>query len=512
MDPRILDKEYRIEHLYTIKDKDANKVQFKKNKAQAHFNKNKHTRNIILKSRQLGFSTYEAIDSLDDALFNKNFSAIILNYEQKEAVRIFSDKISFAWDNFPELLRNLYSVDANRANQLTFGFGDNSSSNIATAAEGRGGTFNRVHITELAKLVKKYPQKASTLIASVMPAVPVTGRIDIESTAEGSDGLFYKMFWEAYNRNSDRELLPTEFKAHFYNWQWDEEINDKHVVIPFDQMDQSDKFKEYSEKHKLSPQEISYYYLRFISVNKDWNKMRQEYPTTPEEAFVGSGHKMFEEEDLKVLKPTLRMGKEYQEWIFYEDYIDEHFYCMGVDVAEGNGDEESGDHSTIIILDITDEQTKVVAEFCSKKTPPDLLAYEIVRGANKYGDPIVAVERNNHGYTTLATLKGMYGNIYTEVKEDKITDTITEKLGWWTSGSSKPKMMYELSELIKNRNLVISSKALYEELRTYDKDDLRRTKFDPDQSKHWDRVMALAIAYQMKAFAFETSDIEFHNI
>lgn len=451
-------------------------------------------------------STDEALDSLDDALFRKNFSSLIINYEQKEAIRIFQEKIAYAWDNFPDFIKKLYNVNTERANQLVFGFGDGSVSSIAVAQEGRGGTYNRVHITELAKLVRKYPQKASVLIESVMPSVPVTGRIDIESTAEGSDGLFYDMFWEAYNR--ERKPYSTEFKAHFYNWQWDEDIWNNPIIIPFEDMEQADVFKEYAEKHNLKPEEITYYYLRWLSVTKNWQKMRQEYPTTPEEAFIGSGFKMFDQDKLEALRPTLKNGTQYEDWIFYESYIDGHNYCMGVDVAEGVGQ----DSSAIIILDVSGKQARVVAEFVSNTIPPDLLAYEVKRGGERYGNAIAGVERNSTGYTTLTILKGIYGNIYTEVVEKKITDRMTENLGWHTNASTKPKMLYELADAIRDGLIGISSKNLFEELRTYDKEDIRTSKFNSTQSRHWDRVMALAIAWQMRSFSYETNEIEIFSL
>ena len=78
LDPRLKDKEWRISHLYKIRTKDSQLVRFKRNRAQEHFNKHKHTRNIVLKSRQLGFTTDETIDSLDDTLFNKNFDTLFI--------------------------------------------------------------------------------------------------------------------------------------------------------------------------------------------------------------------------------------------------------------------------------------------------------------------------------------------------------------------------------------------------------------------------------------------------
>jgi hypothetical protein len=156
----------------------------------------------------------------------------------------------------------------------------------------------------------------------------------------------------------------------------------------------------------------------------------------------------------------------------------------------------------------------VVAEFCSNKIPPDQLAYEIRRGATKYGNPIVGVERNDVGHTVLTILKGIYPNIYTEVTEANVADAVTEKLGWHTNQYTKPKMMYELAEAIREGMLIVRSKYLFEELRNYDKNDVRKVKDDPSKTSHWDRTIALAIAWQMKSYAYQQEDLEIysHNI
>ena len=72
-------REWRIDNLYKIKNKEGKVVTFVRNRAQLHFDKNTHTRNIIVKARQLGFSTFESIDMLDQALFNPNQTNLIIH-------------------------------------------------------------------------------------------------------------------------------------------------------------------------------------------------------------------------------------------------------------------------------------------------------------------------------------------------------------------------------------------------------------------------------------------------
>ena len=277
-DKRLIDKEWRISNLYKIRNKTQQLVKFKRNRVQEDFKKNKWTRNIILKSRQLGFTTDEAIDSLDDALFNRNTECLLIAQNLDAGKAIFDKKIELAWKNLHPELKGLYKVDTNSAQTLKFEFGDGSFSSIAVDTSGRSGTFNRVHITEFADICKKYPNKVRDIIEGTIPAIPTNGRIDIESTSQGASGEFYEMFMQAWERGEPK--YPVEYKSHFYNWTWDEEVDS---VIP--ETDLPKAFKEYQKLNNLNDREISFYYQKWLSLNRDWNSLHKEYPTTPEEAF-----------------------------------------------------------------------------------------------------------------------------------------------------------------------------------------------------------------------------------
>lgn len=497
-DKRLLDKTWRLSHLYKIKDKNKQLITFRRNRAQEHFNKNKWYRNIILKSRQLGFTTDESMDMLDDTLFTKNFDCLLIAEDKEKAIEIFDKKIDLAWQNFK--LKALYSLDNDQARKMKFGFGDGTFGSILVDNSGRSGTFHRVHITELALVCKKYPAKAKEIIEGTIPAVPVDGRIDIESTAEEDFGLFHDMFWEAWNRGNPTR--PIEFKAHFYNWTWDDEDLSKITDAEIQEFKKEKDyivFREYQIKNKLNDKEITYYYFKWLSLNKNWASLRKQYPTTPEEAFASAGEKVFDKD--KLLKMVIKEGQKIGDWIFYEDYKPNHHYGIGADVAEGIG----RDSSTATIWDYTtgqDFKPKVVAEYCSSKIAPDMFAYELRDAGNKYGTCVIAVERNNPGHTTLSKLKEIYPaeKIYKEIKTDKVKDVKTEKLGWLTTGASKPDMIYDLNTALNEESIDIPSKFIVHELKTYPKDDLNRTKAIDEETKHWDRVMATAIGWKIRNF------------
>lgn len=307
MDTRLKDKEWRLDHLYKIRNKEGQLIQFKRNRAQKHYSENKALRNLILKSRQLGFTTYEAVDSLDDVLFTPNMDALMIAHNLEAGESIFTKKISFAWEKMPEALRQLYGVDAKTSKTLKYDFGKKGFSSIAVDTSGRSGTYQRVHVTELAEISKKYPKKVPDIIEGTIPAVPTSGRVDIESTSQGASGEFYEMYMEALERGEPQ--IPQQYKAHFYNWTWDDEEMAKiSQPIPFNQMEQGDKFQEYAHKYNLSPVEITYYYQKWQSLNKKWNALKREYPTTPQEAFEAVSEGTFYGETLGIMEMNGQVG------------------------------------------------------------------------------------------------------------------------------------------------------------------------------------------------------------
>lgn len=500
-DKRLKDKWWRLSNLYKIRDKNKRVVKFIPNRAQTLFHKNKALRNIILKSRQLGFTTYEAIDALDDVLFEANTEALMLSYDQASQLDIFDNKVVFSWENLNPELQELYSLDADRANKLKFNWGNKTSSSITVRSKGRGGTFNRVHVSEFAKIVKDSRVDADDVIRGTIQAVPFGGRVDIESTAEEDSGPFYEMFVEAWNRGGhapsagaihgpDPET-PADYKAFFFNWTYDDAEIEKVPIIEI----LPREFREYQDKHALTHREISYYYIKWTGLNRDWLAMRREYPTTVEEAFVSSGNKFFDEKSLE--KMQTEEAEVVDNWRYFEDYKPGHRYALAADPSEGVG----RDNATVVVIDFDAKpRPKVVAVYANAHIPPDLFAYIVRDGGVRFGNCIAAPERNNHGHTTIATLKGMYYNIYKEHTLDRDDDTETERLGWHTNMATKPRMLYELATAIAEGLIEVPDALTLKELKAFPREEIGRASRDPDV-RHYDRVIALAIAWQMRAHA-----------
>jgi len=513
----LLNKGWRIQKLYKITTKDAKTITFRPNKAQKHFFLNRTKRNIILKSRQLGFTTFACMDMFDDAMWNTNFNSLLIAQDQDTMHQIF-DKVKFAWLHFP--YKPLYDLDTDRSNQLTVGFKDGkngeslSFSSLIVKQSGRAGTFNHVHVSEFGKICAKYPEKVKELLSGTFKAVPIDGKLTIESTAEGENNKFHDMFWDAWDRPEDQIARPTDFKAFFYNWQWDlaeiAKVTEVDAQIPPEFITYQEKHNTLCQKTKeqsptnelpyymkeITDLELTYYFYKWLD-SKDWNIHMQEYPTTPEEAFVFSGTKFFDMTKLEGLQNQIKEPQVVNNWHYFYPYEPGHAYAMAADPSEGVGK----DSCAAVIMDFTPIRPRVVATFQNNLIGPDVFAHELTSAARQYNFPLLAVERNNHGHATITKLKGVYPEhaLYKEEREEYEETKETEKIGWHTNLSTKPKMFYDLRTAVNEEQLSIPSKALQMEMRTYDSHNLNQTKAKEDQTRHWDLLTALAICFQMRS-------------
>ena len=181
-------KFWRLNHLYWIRDKDGKEVQLKLNKAQITvFRDYKHNKKIILKSRQRGISTGYAVYQLDECIFRPGTQAGVQSYGKDEAEKL-KMKVDFAWEKLDNRIKEALNLSTNKDNTQMIEFSNGSTLKIGNF---RGDTLQMLHVSELGKIAKKYPEKARELKTGAFQSVSVNNKITIESTAEGRSGLFY---------------------------------------------------------------------------------------------------------------------------------------------------------------------------------------------------------------------------------------------------------------------------------------------------------------------------------
>ncbi len=264
---------------------DDSVVPFIPNRAQRRLIQRLWYRNIILKARQLGFTTLIAIMWLDHALFNADQRCGIIAQDKEAAEIIFRDKVKLAYERLPDVLRERMPLKRDSASELLFAH-NNSSIRVATSM--RSGTIHRLHISEYGKICAKYPDKAVEVMTGSLPAVPLDGIVVIESTAEGQEGDFYEKTQRAIRMaQSGLKLTPRDYRIHFYAWWMDPAYRLDHTAHPMTPADQEYFHKIEAEAGTtLSIDQRNWYVAtRDSEFAQDPERMWQEYPGTAREAF-----------------------------------------------------------------------------------------------------------------------------------------------------------------------------------------------------------------------------------
>lgn len=284
------------------KDPDAEGLvlPFKPNRAQRRFLKRWWNRNIILKARQLGFTTLICILWLDFALFNANVKCGIIAQDDTAAKNIFHDKIEFAYDNLPDGIKARFPTSARNAHELEFA---HNGSSIRVATSMRSGTYHRLHVSEFGKICAKYPAKAKEVTAGSIPTVPASGILVIESTAEGRDGAFYRMTQAAIKvADANKKLTVKNYRFHFFAWfeEPDYRLPANSVIITADKHDYFDSI-ESRMKVKIDNEQRAWYVAteqEFIDAGAD-EAMLQEYPScVSENTYVSTNNGLIRIKDI----------------------------------------------------------------------------------------------------------------------------------------------------------------------------------------------------------------------
>lgn len=284
-------------------------MSFRPNRAQRMFLNRLHRRNVILKARQLGFTTLIAILWLDHALFNPDQRCGIIAHTENDVKVIFRDKVRFAYDNLPTFLRKMMPLSKDTEEELLFA---HNNSSVRVGLSMRSGTIHRLHVSEMGKIAAKFPAKAEEIVTGSFPAVPKTGIIVIESTAEGQSGEFYKIARKAQKLwEIGRSLSNFEYRFHFFPWM--DETNyatpPDGVHITPEQHQYFDK-KEAEIRRKITLRQRAWYVQKLENeFSGDESKMWREMPTTPDECWQRSTEGTFYAKQLTAARMQGRITK-----------------------------------------------------------------------------------------------------------------------------------------------------------------------------------------------------------
>jgi hypothetical protein len=203
---------YRINTCYQIINKQSEQVPFNLNAQQQHLFETKHNRNLILKARQIGSTTFWCMYFLDKAIWNDNQFIGIISHSIESAQSIFR-RIRFALDSMHPELRDAIGVKQDSTRQLVF----RNNSMIRVDTTMRGETLSGLLVSEYGRIAAHWPAKAEEVLTGALNTLSANAECCIESTAEGVDGYYHEMVQSAMARGNEN-LSPLEFKFFFFPW------------------------------------------------------------------------------------------------------------------------------------------------------------------------------------------------------------------------------------------------------------------------------------------------------
>ena len=456
------------ERLLRIRDKSGRLVRLKANRAQQEFAHACGRRNIVLKARQMGITTWIAARFFLATITRRGTLTVLVAHDQRSAEEIFRIVRRF-WENLPNRLRcgALRTSHAN-VRQLVFPELD-SEYRVETAADpdaGRGLTIQNLHASEVAR----WPRDAAATLASLRAAVAPEGEIVLESTPNGSAGCFYREWQAAAEIGAVRHFLP---------WWWAEEYRRVGAALG----NLSEEEQELVAKHGLDLEQVAF--RRELKANFR-GLAKQEFAEDAESCFLASGECFFEKEMIEQRLREVWPGSEVWEgrptpWIFAAP-LPGREYIIGVDPAEGGSD---GDYS---VAQVIDRAKGMQCAELSGHFDPHETARRVTALARQYNDALVAVERNGAGGTTLAYLKDSehYPNLF--VRDGK--------LGFPTNSQTRPALVDTLAACFAAAPELVSSPRLLREMRSF----VRQKDGRPaaGSGTHDDCVMAMALALKTR--------------
>lgn len=307
--------EWRLDNLYWIVDKQAQVVRFVMNDEQRDFVRRIWYRNLILKARQKGFSTLMQMIQLDQAWWNPNHNGVVIADTLPNASKLFG-KVEFAYARLPDLIKAAYPIARRESGSLLSiehidDKGLPAHSTISVSVSSRGGTVQLLHVSELGKIALKFPQRAEEINTGAIPSVPPDGVVVIESTAEGAFGLFWELCEPAIKRWHEKAPeTQLDWRLHFYPWYTSKEYRLPLEDVPLVEI--TPRLTAYFRKLEvelgitIDPQQRAWYAKTMETLK---GKMKQEYPSTPEEAFEQAIEGAILGEEMTWLRENGRIGE-----------------------------------------------------------------------------------------------------------------------------------------------------------------------------------------------------------
>jgi hypothetical protein len=456
------------EKLLFVRTRAGRTAQLKANAVQRAFERRRGERNIVLKARQMGLTTWAAARFFLKTITQPGTLTLEVAHTQEAAEEIFRIVHRFV-DWLPDELREgpLKTSQAN-VRQIVFPEMD-STYRVVSAGDrnaGRGLTVQNLHCSELAR----WPGDPAETLAGLRAAMAPGAELILESTPDGVGGCFHEEW---------RKAGETGMVRHFFPW-WMER---RYRAAAAEEATLTVEERDLMARKRLNLEQIGF--RRQIRVEFR-GLARQEYAEDEEGCFLAGGDSVFElaaiEARLKTAPEPVeqRRNGELEVWL---PPLKGKEYLVAVDPAGGGSE---GDYSAAQVLEL--ETGLQCAEFAGHVGGLEL-AQLVTALAGEYNRAWLVVERNNHGSGVLALAETVcgYRRIYRQGGQP----------GWLTTSMSRPAALGRLDAALVEQPERFQSRRLLGECRSFVR--LPNGSSGARAGTHDDRVMAMAIALGARA-------------
>lgn len=457
-------KNWRMNNLYKIVDKESNLVTFKPNPIQQKINESNHARNNVLKARQFGVTTNGAIKLLDETIWRPNYTTCILAHKREILDKIFNI-VKIAYKNLPEEIRPIIDKGGGSKYEIRF---PEINSKIYTTLEVRGGTIHELHVSEAAFI----PDER---IKATLQAVPLGSPVTLETTPNGLNHYFDKWNQE-----------DSEYNNLFFPWFMHPEYRIK--TGKFDLTEEEIDLVNNAKANygiTLTFEQIAFRRHKISEYSGRLSEFLKEYPEDDQSCFLASGNNPFDALQIQSkIGEIPKTHKKVGEILVHEPFIKNRTYIIGADPAEG----VKKDYSVAVCLCVDTMDTVAMARgHHDPSTFADIINQmgKMYSKVNKY--PFTIVERNNHGHAVLLKLREVhrYPNLWLDSDE---------KPGHRTTSLSRPLLMDLFIDAVAYNAVNIKFRDILSECLTLVDND---GKIEAESGKHDDAVFACALAIRV---------------
>lgn len=530
-----------------ITNKQGEKVKLNQNKVQRDLEaviqgqraKGIPPRIIVLKSRQMGISTDTEGRMVYETAEKENRNGLVVAHRSDSTQALFA-KTKYFYDNLDESVKPLQQ--ASNATELIFNEpshykgnknGINSKIKVQTAGKagiGRSDTFHYVHLSEFAFWEGSNENSPDKQLTGILQSVPdsIDTWVIIESTANGMND--FKTEWDKAVKG-ESAFIPV-----FLPWYEHEEYI-KPVDDPRTFVDTMSKYEQWLLKEIGLPLErIAWWrWKKKNSCNGDINQMKQENPTTPEEAFIFSGTPVFDNEKVvKRIEHLRKQEREIREGYFkfewnnaeYEDYIldstirfvesnTKPWFRIYEDVRPnypyviaGDTKGEGKDEYTAQIMDNTNNFRVATCQMQMNNSKP--FSRQIYCVGKYFNEALIGIEMNfNTGPLEELTRLKYQKQYYREKSESYYGEIVKGKIGWKTDGVTRPRMIDKEVYLVDNYLYFIQDIPTLQQMLTFVYDKNGRPDAMPGE--HDDLLIADCILAEISEQQERTPRNEFNN-